>query len=288
MDFGSSKLHDSLLPYDILANADNAVKYDNNFTYSYAKGGSKPIPKITFNGKQLRAGSDFTVSYKNNKAVTSANSASAVVKGKGNFKGTIQISYRITPQELSKMTLLAADRVYQAKPGIYKITPNLVDIDGKNLNAGKDFDKDSIAYSYAHNVVLDNGTSKKAGDAVDSADIIPADTGIRIVIQAGTAGNYTGTFEGIYYIRKMDIKSAKVNIPAQIYTGKEIVLSQSDISIAVKNTPLTADDYEIIGCMNNIKKGKASIIIKGKGNYGGTKTVNFTIKSKGFIWWKKE
>ena len=47
-------------------------------------------------------------------------------------------------------------------------------------------------------------------------------------------------------------------------------------------------DYEIVegSYKNNLKKGTASVTIRGTGNYGGTKVVKFTIKSKTFKWWK--
>ena len=56
---------------------------------------------------------------------------------------------------------------------------------------------------------------------------------------------------------------------------------QDDLSITHKGTPVTADEYEIISYSNNTKKGKASLVIRGKGQYGGTKKVTFTIKAKG-------
>ena len=52
-----------------------------------------------------------------------------------------------------------------------------------------------------------------------------------------------------------------------------------------KNTILTTDDYEIIGYNNNVKKGTATLTIKGKGNYGGTKAVKYTIQAKKMIWY---
>ena len=38
-------------------------------------------------------------------------------------------------------------------------------------------------------------------------------------------------------------------------------------------------DYEISGYENNVKKGSAVVIFKGKGDYAGEKAVKFKIKS---------
>lgn len=71
-----------------------------------------------------------------------------------------------------------------------------------------------------------------------------------------------------------------MTIESQYYTGKEIRPDKSDLVVKVNGTTLASSDYEIIGYENNIKRGKASVIIRGKGYYGGTKTVPFMIVAK--------
>lgn len=115
--------------------------------------------------------------------------------------------------------------------------------------------------------------------------MIPVGTQIRITLNCGSGSNYTGTFTGTYRIVKADIKSAKVTIPKQIYTGNEITLDKTQITVRLSGITLKPEDYEIIQYANNSKKGKASVTIKGNGNYGGMKTVKFTIGAKGFLWW---
>jgi len=282
---GKLKKTYKILPYNIQDDYNSQINYENNFNYVYAKGGSKPKPVVTFDGKALKEGVDYTLSYKNNKAVLGNQASCVVVNGKGCFKGKIPINFTITSQDLSKMTLVSGDKVYKNKANIYSIKPKLMDLDGKQLSAGKDFDPKSITYVYENDVVLENGISKKAGSSVEKTDIIPVDTQIRITLNCGSGGNYVGTFTGIYRIVKADIKSAKVTIPKQIYTGNEITLDKSQITVKLSGVTLKPEDYEIIQYANNVKKGKASVTIKGKDNYGGVKTVKFTIGAKGFLWW---
>ena len=52
----------------------------------------KPAPKVTFGGKVLKKGTDYTLSYSKNKA---AGTARITVKGKGNYKGARTISFKI-------------------------------------------------------------------------------------------------------------------------------------------------------------------------------------------------
>ena len=282
---GKLKKTYKILPYNILNDAKAKIKYENYFECIYAKGGSKPKPVVTFDGKVMKEGVDYTLSYKYNKAVFGNQTPCVTVNGKGCFKGKIPINFTIKAQDLSQMVLVSGDKIYKNKANIYKITPKLMDLDGKLLSAGKDFDKKSITYVYENDVVLENGVSKKAGSEVEKTDIIPADTQIRITLNCGNGSNYTGTFTGTYRITKADIKSAKVIIPKQVYTGNEITLDKSQITVKLSGVTLKPDDYEIIRYADNVKKGNASVTIKGKGNYGGVKTVKFTIGAKGFLWW---
>lgn len=59
----------------------------------YKKGKAvKPAVKLSFNGKNLKKGKDYKVTYKNNKK---KGTATIVIKGKGNFKGTKKIKFKI-------------------------------------------------------------------------------------------------------------------------------------------------------------------------------------------------
>lgn len=80
----------------------------------------KPRPKLTYNGKYLYEGRDYTLSYKNNKKV---GTASVMIKGKGGFKGTKTVKFKIIKKpkgsiNLSKKTLtlsLAGVRTHTLK-----------------------------------------------------------------------------------------------------------------------------------------------------------------------------
>lgn len=250
-----------------------------NKSYSYVKGGCKPEPVITFGGSKLKAGTDYTLAYKNNNAV--GNAAVLTVKGKGNFKGSVTKDYIVEQQDIGKMTVTAADKVYQNKKNIYKTTIYVTDVSGKRLAAGTDYEK-TVEYTYAADYKAD-GFVKKKGDPVEQADIIPAGTEISVKITAkGT--NYTGTTSGTYRITQAGIAKAKVTIPTQTYTGKAITLTADQIRVELNGKVLKPDEYEIVegSYSNNTNKGTAKVTIHGLGSYGGTKTVSFKIKGKGF------
>ena len=63
----------------------------------------KPSVKVKNGKKALKQGADFTVTYKNNKAV---GTATVIVKGKGQYGGTKRATFAINPKKMtiSKLT----------------------------------------------------------------------------------------------------------------------------------------------------------------------------------------
>ncbi len=70
----------------------------------YSGKAKKPAVKVVLNGKTLKKGTDYTVSYKNNKAI---GTATVTVKGKGNYTGTAKKTFKINPKAVSGLKLKA-------------------------------------------------------------------------------------------------------------------------------------------------------------------------------------
>ncbi len=87
-----------ILPCDI-ANADIKLSY-TTATYSGKK--KKPTVTVTYNGKTLEKGKDYSVSYKNN---TKVGKATVTVKGIGNFQGEIDKKFYIKPNKIKGVTV---------------------------------------------------------------------------------------------------------------------------------------------------------------------------------------
>lgn len=257
---------------------------EKEISVKYVKGGAMPSLDIKFNGTVLTEGKDYTVSYKNNKAVAdrkAQKSPTIIIKGKGNFKGTLTKTFTIERKTLNDkeapVTLSVADVSFVDKAGSYKSKPILTDTDGKKLIAGKDYES-RVVYKLIDGTELDNKSKAAVG------------TVIKVIVTG--KGNYAGgRLEGTYKITKSDFSKAKISIKAQTYTGKGITLDKNAFKQVkaggVDITDNFGTDYEIVegSYRNNVKKGTASVTIKGKGNYGGTKTVQFKIRAKGFLWW---
>ena len=248
-------------------------------SYTYTKGGTKPIPSVIVDGRKLVLNSDYTLSYKNN---TKQGTATVTVKGKGNYEGSVTRSFTITASDVSKLTMTASDKVKPTKAVSMSTAITITDKNGVKLTAGTDYDK-NIVYTYAENVVLDDGTARYLGEEVQKADtnLIPVKTTINATVSL--KGNYSDTISQTFRIVKGDLSKAKVSIRVQYYTGMPLTLLDEDIVVKIGSSVLKKDvDYEIVSYNNNKDKGTASVIIKGIGEYGGNKTASFKIVQRSF------
>ncbi len=250
----------------------------------YVKGGVKAQPDLQFRGETLTT-KDYTLTYRNNAKV---GTATVTVKGKGNFKGSIDLDYPIIAQDLSVMRLNIQDRQYGTKKGSWKSTVSLFDLNGKKLTAGTDYEK-NVSYTYVYDAIVRDGSSSKKvkpiirrseGDPVGANDIVPAGTLIKVTVNA--SGSYQGAQEGTYRIVAADISKASVKIPAQYYTGREILLRKEQITVKLNKETLDPSDYVILSYSNNVKKGTATVVLQGRGNYGGTNNAKFAISQRSF------
>ena len=76
------------------------------------------------------------------------------------------------------------------------------------------------------------------------------------------------------------IDKAKATInggKAYVFTGKPIEPGKDKIVVTIGNYTLASTDYDIVGYENNVDVGTASVIIRGRGKYGGRKTFTFKI-----------
>ena len=162
------------------------------------------------------------------------------------------------------------DVAYAKGAGKYISKPILTDINGKTLKAGTDFE---VSYTSSDGITkLDRKSTVQAGSYV--------------CVTVKGKGRYEGLLMTTYRITQANFAKASIKIVPQIYTGSKIHLTggpDGDITAKVGKTELAYGvDYEILedSYANNIKKGTASVKVRGINNYGGTRTVKFKIQAK--------
>ena len=226
----------------------------------YTGGGAKPKAVVKFNGKKLTAGKDYTVTYTNNKGL---GSATATVKGKGRYKGSVSKTFTIVQRDINTISPDIADKVFSTKKDEYKKT-TIKFVDGNYKNRKL---KEGTDYTL---------TFKGEYDPAPAAG-----TQINIILEG--KGNYKGKIETSYRIadKDHDLSKAKVTVnggKAYEHTGSAIKPGVSDLKVTLNGDTLSSDSYEILGYYNNVNKGSSAYVrIRGKGIYAGVKTVKFKI-----------
>lgn len=282
---GTLKKTFKILAYDIGEDEKNKMDAKTkSASIYYEKNGAKPEMVVTFGEIELIPNKDYTVSYKNNKAVNSFTDekadAVAIIKGKGNYSGKMEVdNFEIVPKNIETVNIEVAD-LEEGKAGKYKSIPKLTDKNGKKLVAGVDYDKD-IKYFDAEGKLLKN-------------EKIEAGNTITVTVYAKENGNYTGEISTTYRIveKGKDISKAKATLAKGVklyYTGSKVTLNKEDLVVKLGGTTLSPEEFKIAGYSNNVEKGTATVTIEGleEYGYGGRKQIKFKIQSQKMKWWEK-
>ena len=226
--------------------ADNRIPLQNEWfeqiTPEYEYNGKSHEPEIesSESAPELEQGFDYEVTYENN---INAGTATVKITGKDIFCGTVERSFKITPDENGMYVCYFAENnetyletTFKGK----KVEPEVV-IDG--LVRGKDY-----TVTYVNN--------EKPGEA--RAEL----TGI---------GNYKGS-ETLYFTIYGKLPAADP-IADQTYTGKEL-------TPAIVIPGLKAGEDYYMYYEDNQYPGVATVTIYGTGYYKGTATIHFKIIKK--------
>ncbi|MBE5865550.1 MAG: hypothetical protein E7292_04950 [Lachnospiraceae bacterium] len=282
--------------------ADIVTAKDGQLTAKYVKGGAKPSLNLVFNGKKLTEGRDYTVTYKNNKAVYTAKAGengydakkapAVTIKGKGNFAGSVSRTYTITGRSLADtdvaVTMSVADKAVSDKKGGYISKVVITDADGTVLKEGTDYS--APVYTMVN----------EKGETVTLTKEDTAPVGSVITVSVTGLGAYEDA-EGkllatTYRITAKDFAKVKVAGIQKKYTGKAVELTAADFVNEDGSSKVTiggeslvyGKDFEIVpgSYKDNVKKGTATVTIRGCGEYGGTKTVKFSVGARSlWFWW---
>lgn len=208
----------------------------------YTGNSLKPIVFVKDMGVILKQGTDYSVSYSNNK-----NAGEAIVKitGKGNYTGTVQKGFKIDSQSLLGVTIKdISEQEYTGEAIIPKLT---VKLGTKTLYLDKDY-----TVTGSNNINIGVATLTITGK-----------------------GNYKGSISTTFKIVPKEISRVKVEkVSSYEYTGERI---RPNVEAYNGNVKLTLGTDYSIAYKNNKKVGTATIRLTGKGNYTGTKQVTFKI-----------
>ena len=212
---------------------------------TYSGSAIKPSVTVKDGSVTLVNGTDYTVAYENN---VNAGTATVTLTFKGNYTGTKEATFAITPKPADSLTI--TDITNQTYTGS-EIEPNVSAKDGSTtLAEGTDY-----TVTYKNNV--NTGTA---------------------TVTISFKGNYTGTKEETFIITPKSAEEFTFStIPVCVYNGLAI---EPEVSVIDEKKILVKDVDYTISYKNNVNVGTATVIISGVGNYTGTKTITFSILPK--------
>ena len=219
-------------------------------TYAYDGKAKKPGVTVKLNGKTLKNGTDYTVSYSNN---TKVGTAKVTITGKGNYTGSVSKTYSIK-NNFKKATISGiSNKSYTGKNITQSIT---VKYNGKTLKKGTDY-----TVSYSSNKNIGTATVKVAGK-----------------------GSYTGTITKTFKINpaKQEIQKLKAKSKAFFVdwaqkgsaTGYEIQYATNSKFTSAKKVTITNNktDKTTISKLSGKKKYYVRVrsytTVKGTKYYG--------------------
>ena len=248
---GSSKT-----TFTIAARAITSCKAEYSKEMIYTGSEVKPSVKLTYGSYELKAGTDYTVSYSNN--INETDSASIRITGNGNFSGTQTCTFKITKivtniNDSSISIASIGDKEYQ---GGEAIIPKLrITQDGVTLVEGE-----------SYTITVTN--NKTVGSTAT------------ITIQG--IGAYTGTRSLTFKIVAADITGAEVALVQRSYEYTGAAFTPAVVSLTTTGGKRITNLSEFsVSYSGNTNVGTATVTVTGTGsNYKGTTTGTFAITRK--------
>ena len=223
-------------------------------TYAYDGKAKKPGVTVKLNGKTLKNGTDYTVSYSNN---TKVGTAKVTITGKGNYTGLVSKTYSIK-NNFKKATVSGiSTKAFTGKNITQSIT---VKYNGKTLKNGTDY-----TVSYSSNKNIGTATVKVTGK-----------------------GSYTGTITKTFKINPAKQEIQKLTAKSKAFfvdwaqkgsaTGYEIQYATNSKFTSAKKVTITNNktDKTTISKLSGNKKYYVRVrsytTVKGTKYYGAWST----------------
>lgn len=269
--------------FDGVSVADNKIRVPFTFTGAGVNFNSR-LAVMDHTGAVLTEGRDYKLSYRGNKKA--GQNAECVITFLGNYKGHAKraISFEIEKADIGEMEVVIADQAYKGKEGIYKSVPYIIE-DKDKTNALVKASNYKVTY-YTENPEDNAGAAQMKGKNKVGAGAV-----VWVKLEA-KGNNYSGTKIVSYKVREaQDLSRARITfqdaggstVKKISYTGSRITGKQ--IKAVVDGVAVDNDAIDIEAVyVNNVNKGRATVIIKGKDmdgcRYAGCRTATFSITAR--------
>ncbi len=250
--------YDGVLPGDKPAsgNIPDGIWIAGIEEYTYTGAAVTPQLRVYNCDKRLVKDRDYTVSYKNNKKAAESSDKKApmvIVKGKGNYAGTVSRAFTIKQAELTESCLVAASSYSAGSPYV-----PVVILDGNILKAKTDY-------------ILTYQNDK--GETLKKQPVTEGSYSMRIVGKGSCTNEFTFSYT-IVKDGRVSIAKGKTVVPGMVYGGEEPA-----VSLTVDGKTLTGGSDYTVRFINTGAKGTATAIFTGTGAYTGVLKKTFKVSA---------
>lgn len=231
---------------------------------------------------ELDAIRKFAANVKEEDDVTTIDGAAAI-------KGAAGLTYKVTKEDIGYRLICQVKAKkysgYRAKyvpenTAMYRTVIIRVKVPVKKKALTKKMIRLKKKYAYEGKAIKGNETVKDGKEVLDSGKDYKAsyqnnkNLGKATITIKGI-GNYKGTKKVSYTIVKRSVRSATCHYKkTRSYTGRWV---KPNVTLKVGKVKLKKNrDYTLV-YRNNLQIGKASVVIRGMGNFTGKKTITFKI-----------
>lgn len=231
---------------------------------------------------ELDAIRKFAANGKEEDDVTTIDGAAAI-------KGAAGLTYKVTKEDIGYRLICQVKAKkysgYRAKyvpenTAMYRTVIIRVKVPVKKKALTKKMIRLKKKYAYEGKAIKGNETVKDGNEVLDSGKDYKAsyqnnkNLGKATITIKGI-GNYKGTKKVSYTIVKRSVRSATCHYKkTRSYTGRWV---KPNVTLKVGKVKLKKNrDYTLV-YRNNLQIGKASVVIRGMGNFTGKKTITFKI-----------
>lgn len=231
---------------------------------------------------ELDAIHKFAANVKEDDDVTTIDGAAAI-------KGATGLTYKVTKEDIGYRLICQVKAKkysgYRAKyvpenTAMYRTVIIRVKVPVKKKALTKKMIRLKKKYAYEGKAIKGNETVKEGKEVLDSGKDYKAsyqnnkNLGKATITIKGI-GNYKGTKKVSYTIVKRSVRSVTCHYKkTRSYTGRWV---KPNVTLKVGKVKLKKNrDYTLV-YRNNLQIGKASVVIRGMGNFTGKKTITFKI-----------
>ena len=189
-------------------------------------------PVVKVGGTTLKKNTDYYILYGNNLNVGNAQIG---IFGKGNYKGQVVKTFQITPKQLTASMVSLSPSEFEYTGDLQKPTVTVTNGDIQ-LVKGKDY------------TLTNNGGTEPGKYSV--------------TVSKGSNGNYTGSVTKDYYIGRLSLSKAVLEItPASyVYDGST---KEPEVTVKLGETVVPPESYTVT-YNGNINAGKGSLTVTAK------------------------